>query len=254
MWQHFCQKYNGSVVPDLMESIYVGDAAGRPEGWDGPTRKRDFSCSDRKFAFNIGIPFETPEECFLQQGAVDFEWRTLDPRTLPLDVELFAKGLPLISESQELVLCVGPPASGKSTFTKNHMVKHGYYHVNQDTLKTKQKCLDITKQQLTAGKSVVVDNTNPSSSVRREYIAIADYLDIPTRCFYFGSNMELAHHLNLLREKVTGQEHVPNVAYASFESNFQEPSRREGFIEVKQINFRPTFGSKVEEELFYQFT
>lgn len=56
--------------------------------------------------------------------------------------------------------------SGKSTFARRHFLPHGYAHVNQDTLKTKEKCVKATIEALTNGKSVVVDNTNPSAEVR----------------------------------------------------------------------------------------
>ena len=53
---------NGGVKVDLNQSIYVGDAAGRPaEG----KKKKDFSFSDRLFALNAGLKFYTPEEHFL---------------------------------------------------------------------------------------------------------------------------------------------------------------------------------------------
>ena len=35
------------------QSIYVGDAAGRPKNW-APGKTRDFNCSDRMFAKNVG--------------------------------------------------------------------------------------------------------------------------------------------------------------------------------------------------------
>jgi bifunctional polynucleotide phosphatase/kinase len=46
---------------ELAKSIYVGDAAGRPPNWK-PGKLKDHSCSDREFAYAIGIPFNTPEE------------------------------------------------------------------------------------------------------------------------------------------------------------------------------------------------
>ena len=48
------------------ESFYVGDAAGRLDNWING-KEKDFSCADRKFAYNIGIDFFTPEEYFLDQ-------------------------------------------------------------------------------------------------------------------------------------------------------------------------------------------
>lgn len=53
---------NGGVEIDMKESMYVGDAAGRPAQG---SKKKDFSTSDRLFALNLGIPFFTPEEHFL---------------------------------------------------------------------------------------------------------------------------------------------------------------------------------------------
>lgn len=66
---------------------------------------------------------------------------------------------------------VGPPASGKSFFTKTHF--SSYTTINQDELKTvancKKKCLEALAQK----KSVIVDSTNRDSRSRSEWIAIA---------------------------------------------------------------------------------
>ncbi len=51
MWFHMAQHCNGGVAVDVAASLYVGDAAGRPKG---PTRPKDFSCGDLKFALNLG--------------------------------------------------------------------------------------------------------------------------------------------------------------------------------------------------------
>lgn len=53
MWNYVVDKGNEGVAADLDTSVYVGDAAGRPAGWQ-PGKKKDFACSDRLFALNIG--------------------------------------------------------------------------------------------------------------------------------------------------------------------------------------------------------
>ena len=51
MWK-WIEKKNGGVKVSLEDSFYCGDAAGRPG---------DYSDTDRKFARNVGVRFETPE-------------------------------------------------------------------------------------------------------------------------------------------------------------------------------------------------
>jgi len=45
---------------------------------------------------------------------------------------------------------------GKTTLYKRHFEPAGYEHINQDTLKTKAKCLNAVEAALKAGRSVVV--------------------------------------------------------------------------------------------------
>jgi bifunctional polynucleotide phosphatase/kinase len=66
---------------DLSESFYIGDAAGRAEGWK-PKAKKDHSCGDRKFADNIGIRFQTPEEYFFNEPPIKFSWGGFDPKKM----------------------------------------------------------------------------------------------------------------------------------------------------------------------------
>jgi len=72
-----------------------------------------------------------------------------------------------------MIIFVGSPGSGKSTFFKNNLAPNGYIHVNQDTLKTEQKCLKVAEEELTKGHSVVIDNTNPEVAKRKNYIDLA---------------------------------------------------------------------------------
>ena len=73
MWSFMLAHCNGGQAVDQAVSVYVGDAAGRPAAWDGDAKtKKDFSASDRKFAFNVGVSFYTPEEYFLNSKLAPF--------------------------------------------------------------------------------------------------------------------------------------------------------------------------------------
>ena len=86
--------------------------------------------------------FKTPEEFFLHEKSVKFNWGPFSP-------EQYLKSAPkpdkstYHTSSQEMIIMVGTPASGKSTFVKKHLLPHGYAHVNRDTLNTPAKCLKV---------------------------------------------------------------------------------------------------------------
>ena len=73
------QLKNNDPYTDLGESFYIGDAAGRAEGWKLKAKK-DHSCGNRKFADNIGIRFQTPEEYFFNEPPIKFSWGGFDPK------------------------------------------------------------------------------------------------------------------------------------------------------------------------------
>ena len=57
-----------------------------------PGKKKDFSCSDRLLAVNLGLEFRTPEQHFLGQKATDkfllpgYTPGQMEGRTFPLDL------------------------------------------------------------------------------------------------------------------------------------------------------------------------
>jgi len=65
------------------------------------------------------------------------------------------------------VLFVGYPAIGKTALFKRHFEPAGYEHINQDTLKTKARCLNAVEAALKAGQSVVVGVFFPYSTISR---------------------------------------------------------------------------------------
>lgn len=141
---------------DLEQSVFVGDAGGRVATVsNGAVIVKDFSCSDRNLAHNLGVSFKTPEEYFLGNEPRTWE-RDLDLVHYPLGGEgsqavLFEK-----KNDKDIVLFCGRPGAGKSTFYWKHLEPLGYERVNQDTLKTRDKCIQAAKEFLDEGSSVAV--------------------------------------------------------------------------------------------------
>ena len=210
--------------------------------------KKDFSDTDRKFALNIGLTFATPEEYF--QGypkCKRFSLGVFDPRstdTTKHNPELKPVDAALTSFQPEMVVFVGCPASGKTTFYETIMKPKGYCHINRDTLGSWQKCIAMCDKELQNGRSVTVDNTNPDADSRLRYIKCARKHGYPVRCFQFMTSLEQAKHNNKFRELTTKDSSyvkVTDIAFNVYKSKFVEPNLKEGFCEIVQITIHPSF-------------
>lgn len=209
------KKFNGNL------KMYIGDAAGRP---------KDFSGCDRKFAVNCGVEFQTPDQFFLNKCEEPWEF-DFNPNDIPV-------GNPFIINQvhcQEMVILVGSPTCGKSTFCKDYFTN--YTRINQDSLKTKLKCLKETRKELGLGNSVVIDNTNPSKTVRKEYIDLAKEYNVPVRSFTFNPDKNLIAHLNIVRERETNCKRIPDIAYRIYFSKYEKCVPEEGFQEITNVPF-----------------
>lgn len=254
MWTFLTEKLNGGLEVELSQSFYVGDAAGRAKDW-APKKKKDFSCSDRLFAINIGLEFRTPEEYFVGYPTAKFSMPAFDPRAINPNTHLLTPpDAKLVSGSQEIILLAGYPASGKSFFAKKYLEPKGYVVINRDTLGTQQKCLSTCKDALKKGQCVVVDNTNPDAESRAKYISLALEQKIPCRCFVFNTTFEHVKHNERFRE-ITDKSHQPinEMILNSFKKKYVLPEKKEGFAEMVYVNFVPKFKDPKLEELYKMF-
>uniref|UniRef100_A0A8P4KGI4 PNK FHA domain-containing protein n=1 Tax=Dicentrarchus labrax TaxID=13489 RepID=A0A8P4KGI4_DICLA len=257
MWNHLCEKANDGVTVDHKQSFYVGDAAGRPENWAPGKKKKDFSCSDRLFALNIGLQFHTPEEYFLGWKSAPYSLPNFDPVS-KITAKLYDPPSASLTSSQtEVIVAVGFPASGKSTFFHTHIIPKGYVYVNRDTLGSWQSCVSACERALKEGRSVAVDNTNPEPESRKRYVDVAKATGVPCRCFLFSASLEQAKHNNRFREMTpSDKKHakVNDMVFHSYKKHFVAPALSEGFSEILQIHFVPKFKDSQSETLFRQFS
>lgn len=74
-----------------------------------------------------------------------------------------------------VLLLAGLPGSGKSTLSEQLVNANSskYVHVNQDALKTRQKCLSAVRNAVLAGKVPITDRCNFDATQRRWFIDLA---------------------------------------------------------------------------------
>jgi predicted kinase len=129
----------------------------------------------------------------------------------------------------ECAILVGLPGSGKTTFYRDRLAAT-HDHVSKDAMKNNRRPgrrqEHVIAASLAAGRSVAVDNTNPSVAVRAPLIALARAHGAEVVGYFFPTDAQDALRRNRLRE---GRERVPDVAIFTTRKRLQPPAFEEGF-------------------------
>ena len=190
-WEKFL-----SLLPFSVNfQFYCGDAGGRPQ---------DFADSDKIFAESVGMKFFVPEQVFPC---------TLVPKSV-------------LTRKRQMIVFVGMPGSGKSSYYKKYLEPLDYVYANQDTLKTRAKVLKVINIALKNGQNVVVDSTNPArtekisdsgrkTAGRDEFYHLAEKAGFRVVVLYF---LRDGYGWNKLRDKK-----VPDIIYHTYFKNLDSP-------------------------------
>jgi len=144
---------------------------------------------------------------------------------------------------QELVIFCGSPGAGKSTFYWDVLQPLGYERVNQDILKSRDRCIKKATELLGAGFSVAVDNTNADIETRKHWVNLAQEFNVPIRCVRFMASSRLAEHNDAVRAMNPNTMNpekrslLPGIAFKSFQQRLQEPTLKEGFQDIYKVDF-----------------
>jgi predicted kinase len=135
----------------------------------------------------------------------------------------------------ELIIFSGLQASGKTTFYRAHL-SATHMHVSKDLMKNARNQDERQFQEIARalgeGKSVVVDNTNPTPVQRAPLIALGRAYGARVVAFYFETTVKASVARNRLRE---GKARVPDVALFVTAKKMIPPALAEGFDEVRVI-------------------
>ena len=135
----------------------------------------------------------------------------------------------------ELLVFVGMQAAGKSTYYATHLAAT-HVHVSKDLMKNIRdrdaRQRQMIESALAAGRSVAVDNTNPTPLVRAPLIEIGRRHGARVIACFFETAAKDAVVRNRLRE---GKARVPDVVIYVTARKIVPPTLEEGFDEVRVV-------------------
>lgn len=152
----------------------------------------------------------------------------------------------------EVVLFIGLQGSGKSTFYRANFAST-HVLVSKDRFRSnprpQRRQTQLIEEALREGRSVVVDNTNPTSEDRAAIVSIARDHGAKVSGFYFDSPVNDCLERNGRR---TGKEKVPESAIFITQKRMQLPTIEEGFDRLQRVSLSPegdvTVGEFFEED------
>lgn len=140
--------------------------------------------------------------------------------------------------SVELVVFSGLQASGKTTFYRERFATT-HVHISKDAWPNarnkERRQRRLVDEHLRAGRSVVVDNTNPTPAEREPLIAVARAIGVQAISYSFVLTVEDALQRNAARE---GRARIDDVGIYSVAKRLVAPSELEGF----DVRFEVRFG------------
>jgi len=157
----------------------------------------------------------------------------------------------------DIILIIGSPASGKSTYAKKYIAK-GYFYLNRDLENTSMTdILKLAEKAILENKKIVLDNTFPTIESRKPFIELAKKYKKTIKCDWVATSTEDAqiNALNRMYDRYSEifldpkaiQNHsqakkdpniFPSAALFKYRKEFEKPNIKEGFNDLQKFEFQ----------------
>jgi len=146
----------------------------------------------------------------------------------------------------DVAVLVGLQAAGKSTFCRRWLAGP-YELVGKDLFprsarRRQERQMRLVEEALAAGRSVAVDNTNPSPQEWVPLVAAGHAYGATVTAYWFPPDLAGSLARNALRE---GRERVPDIGIRATAKRLRRPSRADGFDAVLEVRFDGRGGFRV---------
>ncbi|EMD22511.1 ATP-binding protein [Amycolatopsis azurea] len=146
----------------------------------------------------------------------------------------------------EVVILIGLQASGKTTFFRREFADT-HVHLSKDHFpnakQRQRRQLRMLDEALEDGRSVVVDNTNPSPEEWTPLIEVARRHGARVVGYWFPPDLEGSQERNARRDRKT---RVPDVGLYATLKRLRRPAAEDGFDELYTVGFDGEGGFAVE--------
>lgn len=138
-------------------------------------------------------------------------------------------------QSGQVIFLIGIPATGKSTFYKA-LFYDSHVRINRDMLKTAHREKTLFNTCLQLSQSVVIDNTNVTTSKRAYFINMAKSAGFTVAGYYFQSSVTDAIKRNQQR---AAEQIIPEKGVRGLHAQLELPTFDEGFDALYYVKIAP---------------
>ena len=102
----------------------------------------------------------------------------------------------------EMVMMVGIPASGKTTWCKMALPRH--VRISLDEIKNSNRKIEdrMIEDELRRGNNIVIDDTNLTAEIRQRHISVAKRYGAKVNVVFLDVDIQKAHRQNAMRDGV----------------------------------------------------
>ena len=133
-------------------------------------------------------------------------------------------------DEPKLILMIGIPGSGKSTFCREYFSE--YEHLSLDVLHTRHRETIALQAAIAARKNCIVDNTNVSVAERAKFIEAGRSAGYRIVGYYMRSKIDECLKRNAQR---SGKMRIPDAGVIGRAAQLEIPKYAEGFDELHYV-------------------
>ncbi|WP_445458212.1 AAA family ATPase [Flavobacterium sp. HNIBRBA15423] len=132
----------------------------------------------------------------------------------------------------QCIIFIGIPASGKSSFYKEHFF-NSHIRVSLDLLNTRNKERKLIDYCFSTQSKFVIDNTNVTKEEREKYITLLKEKKYEIIGYYFETNLEDALDRNEKRK-----ESIAQIGVKAKYKELELPNSEEGFDKIYKVSLK----------------